>query len=307
MRQILLLLFSLLFLTNSYSKNLDSEEIYKEFDSQSLRIKFKEKTYCLKVQNNKLEVLKNDGCNDISHVVLTKSGRLCIEDTNSNCKTVKKKSSKYTWGHNHRILLSNPEKLPSYSKGKAPGANLVKKAQKLYKQKKYYEAFNLAKEAAEMGNINAYYGMGLAYEQGKGVVDKNKKTAIEWYRKAAENGHIDGMLKVAHLIRFDDPDEAVKWLEIAAEKENAKAMNNLGYMWEMGHLSTFGKSDVAHQWYLKSAKLGNKTGQYNVCLHLYKGTGVQRNISEAKKWCKRSADQGFNKADELLRKINDSF
>ena len=63
----------------------------------------------------------------------------------------------------------------------------------------------------------------------------------------------------------------------------------------------------AHQWYLKSAKLGNKTGQYNVCLHLYKGTGVQRNIAEAKKWCKRSADQGFNKADKLLRKINDSF
>jgi len=44
------------------------------------------------------------------------------------------------------------------------------------------------RKAAEQGYADAQFRLGLKYEEGCGV-DKNESTAVEWYRKAAEQGH----------------------------------------------------------------------------------------------------------------------
>ena len=50
------------------------------------------------------------------------------------------------------------------------------------------EAFKWYLQAAENGNMNAQYNVGICYEYGKGVeIDLDK--AIEWYTKAADLGH----------------------------------------------------------------------------------------------------------------------
>ncbi len=41
------------------------------------------------------------------------------------------------------------------------------------------------RKAAEQGDANAQFNLGVCYNQGQGV-DKDPKAAVAWYRKAAE-------------------------------------------------------------------------------------------------------------------------
>ena len=52
----------------------------------------------------------------------------------------------------------------------------------------YSTALEWYRKAAEQGHANAQHNLGLMYENGYGV-DKNLSTAVEWYRKAVEQGH----------------------------------------------------------------------------------------------------------------------
>ena len=53
-----------------------------------------------------------------------------------------------------------------------------------------YKAFPLWKEAAERGNVNAQYNLGLCYHNGWGTT-RNDDQAIHWWRMAAAQGHSD--------------------------------------------------------------------------------------------------------------------
>ena len=41
---------------------------------------------------------------------------------------------------------------------------------------------------AEQGNVEAQYQLGLMYDEGQGVL-KDHKTAMKWYKLAADQGH----------------------------------------------------------------------------------------------------------------------
>ena len=51
----------------------------------------------------------------------------------------------------------------------------------------YKKAIEWYEKAAEQGDAEAQYNLGVMYENGQGV-DVNYKKAIEWYEKAAEQG-----------------------------------------------------------------------------------------------------------------------
>ena len=44
------------------------------------------------------------------------------------------------------------------------------------------------REATELGDAEAQYNLGVMYDNGQGVV-KDKDEAVNWYRRAAEQGH----------------------------------------------------------------------------------------------------------------------
>lgn len=50
------------------------------------------------------------------------------------------------------------------------------------------EAFEWYRRAAEQGHLDAQFAMSVMYEQGKGI-DSNPGHALFWVRKAAEQGH----------------------------------------------------------------------------------------------------------------------
>ena len=103
-----------------------------------------------------------------------------------------------------------------------------------YKRGDYAMAFKEFKAAADQGNANAQYDLGLMYQKGQGV-PKNYAEAAEWYRKAAEQGNAVaqdnlGFMYANGLGVPKDNAEAMKWWSKASDQGDATAQNNLRTM-----------------------------------------------------------------------------
>ena len=80
--------------------------------------------------------------------------------------------------------------------------------------------------------------LGVMYRQGTGV-PQDYKTAVKWYRLAAEQGNADAQSNLGTM--YDngqgvpqDYKTAVKWYRLAAEQGYAIAQSNLGMMYDNG-------------------------------------------------------------------------
>lgn len=83
-------------------------------------------------------------------------------------------------------------------------------------------------KAAEQGNADGQVLLAILYESGQGVA-KNLEKAIFWYGKAAEQGHGEaqyylGMMSAYGSGMAKDFVQACKWLELAAAKEDERAV-----------------------------------------------------------------------------------
>ena len=71
-------------------------------------------------------------------------------------------------------------------------------------------------KAAEQGNMNAQFYLGVCYECGEGI-EQNYEKAAEWYIKAAEQGMHEAQFNIAMFYKYGDGvnkdlAECVKWL-----------------------------------------------------------------------------------------------
>ena len=76
------------------------------------------------------------------------------------------------------------------------------------------------------------------YEQGRGA-PQDYAEAINWNRKAAEQGHADAQYNLGVMYYNGegvplDYAEAARWYRLAAEQGHASAQNNLGFMYSKG-------------------------------------------------------------------------
>ena len=84
------------------------------------------------------------------------------------------------------------------------------------------------REAAEAGDPDACYRLGLAYRQGDRPRMKDDLTAALWFRKAAEGGHIGAMAALAEAYLgghgvLRDPREARRWSEAASRESTSQS------------------------------------------------------------------------------------
>jgi len=92
--------------------------------------------------------------------------------------------------------------------------------------------------------------------------DDGLAEAVKWYRKAAEQGDADAQFNLGvmydegHGVLQDDA-EAVKWYRKAAEQGNAKAQFNLGVMYGNGRGVPQDYVE-AHKWFNLAAAQGNQ-------------------------------------------------
>ena len=94
-------------------------------------------------------------------------------------------------------------------------------------------AGELLMRAAEAGDADAMYYLGLMYQLGSGG-ERNYQTAAEWYEKAAEAGNSKGSYALGELYEYgygveQDLGKALEWFEKAAEADDAGGMLKIGY------------------------------------------------------------------------------
>jgi TPR repeat protein len=130
-------------------------------------------------------------------------------------------------------------------------------------------------EEAKAGDAEGqfYLGMWHSYGYNPGDIEpipEDKTEAMKWFRKAAEQGHLD-----AHTF--------------------------LGDMYFQGDGVPQDCAEAV-EWYRKPAEQGDDVAQFKLGEMYEEGKGVQKDMTEATKWIRKAAEQGHEYAKEWLEK-----
>ena len=114
--------------------------------------------------------------------------------------------------------------------------------------------------AAESGDADSQYGMGLLYSEGI-VVPMDDIQALKWFGLAADQGHGEAQYKlgVMHANGWGVPMsevEAMQWYQLAAENGVTAAQVSLGTMYQNGFSVEQDKIE-ALKWFTIAVKLGD--------------------------------------------------
>ncbi len=90
--------------------------------------------------------------------------------------------------------------------------------------KDYHKAVEYFTKAAELGDFEAQYNLGVCYDYGRGVAQDRKKAA-DLYQKAVDKGHSIAQFNLASLYESGDgvPQDFVKaaeYYKASAEQDN---------------------------------------------------------------------------------------
>ena len=169
---------------------------------------------------------------------------------------------------------------------------------KYYASEQYAQALPLFREAAEAGNGEAAFYLGLMYDHGQGV-PKDDAQVVSWYRKAAEAGHATSMANLGFMYRHGqgglpkDDAQAVIWYRKAAEAGDATGMADLGFMYRHGQGGLPKDDAQAVSWYRTAAEAGDKLGMTDLGFMYENGLGgLPKDDAQAVSWYRKAADAG---------------
>ena len=119
-------------------------------------------------------------------------------------------------------------------------------------KKRVEESFDAVLKLAEQGDAEVQLYLATCYGMGIGA-EMDKKKALEWNRKAAENGNEQAQKNVGlvYLMQERNAKEAVKWLRMAAENGEQESVLLCGLIYWGGDDYIFdgiGEPTVAPDW-----------------------------------------------------------
>ncbi|KAI9650515.1 Chitin synthase 4 [Ciborinia camelliae] len=159
----------------------------------------------------------------------------------------------------------------------------------LFKDEAY--AAELFTQAAELGNADASYKLGDAYEHGKLSCPRDPALSVHFYNAAAEAGNPNAMMALcawyligAEPVLEKDENEAYEWARRAAEMKYA-----MGYFTEMG-IGCRRDPLEANVLYVKAAEAGDERAKHRLAKIRAAASGgtpmevaPQRNAAKIKK------------------------
>ena len=132
----------------------------------------------------------------------------------------------------------------------------------------YYYALNDCDEAikwigmaAELGNAEALFNMGVFYMEGMGC-DQDMELSAKYFHRAARRRHPEAQFAYADLLSNgwgveQDEKRAIKFFSDAAENGHTEAMFRLGEIYELGK-GTAVNLDAAAKWYEAACGKGHR-------------------------------------------------
>ena len=138
----------------------------------------------------------------------------------------------------------------------------------------------------------------------EGSVPRNVVRAAEWFRKAADRGHMEAqfVLGVMLVIGRDVPKDLVQaagWFRKAADQGDAEAQFVLGVMHANGACAPKDAVQAA-AWFHKAADQGHASAQCDLGVMYENGKGVPADPGRAVGWFRQAADQWHARAQYNL-------
>ncbi len=157
---------------------------------------------------------------------------------------------------------------------------------------------------AEHDDADGQYIVGMQYLAGK-VRKANGEQAIFWLQKAANQGHTMAQWQLG--VCYDtgngvecDHTQAVEWYRLSADQGYAPAQFNLGYCYNKGHGVEQNMERAVH-YYTLSAQQNNESAQFYLAGCYERGEGVDRDIVMAFHWYVRAGAQGNEVAQKRAK------
>lgn len=174
-------------------------------------------------------------------------------------------------------------------------ADYNEKADVLFDQMAYAEAFDYYRKAAKMEDGHAYYRLGVLYQKGWGVTASETK-AVEYFQKAADKQNPNGQFELAyHYFSQHDYENTRTYAEKSAAQNSADAAYLLGHLYEQGK-GVEADLKKALEWYEKAAPR-NDEAKLNVAIFYLHAKGTDPDY-----------DRAFPLFEELARKeMTDSY
>ena len=116
--------------------------------------------------------------------------------------------------------------------------------------------------------------LGIFYEQGRGGLDRDLKTALHWYKKAAEKNNPEALYRLGMACKNGDGDEPVNYEKMMI-------------------------------YFKKAAERGHVEAQYQAGYGYENGIGVPLSVSKAKFWYQKAAEQGQTDARNRQKALED--
>ena len=164
-----------------------------------------------------------------------------------------------------------------------------------YSARDYETAVRHYTAAAEQGDAEAQYLLGQCYLKGKGV-PVGKRAATSWMQEFYTP---DG------LVTAVDKVQAVEWFRKAAAQGHAKARMHLGIFYEMEDAIVTEKEaeecfEKAVPGLRKEAEQGDAEAQQLLGAYLIGKAKNEENLREAIRWVRKAADQGDAESQFML-------
>jgi TPR repeat protein len=124
-------------------------------------------------------------------------------------------------------------------------------------------------KAAQQGNRNAQYDLGMAYHDGRGGLKQSDRKAVEWFRKGAQQGEVRSQYNLGIALYnglgvTKDKAQAMQWFEKAAQQGNADAQYILaaGYKDGIGGLPE--DNALSYVWVSRAKNNGHREAARDV-------------------------------------------
>jgi len=153
---------------------------------------------------------------------------------------------------------------------------------------------------ANQGDSEAQFQLGKCYENGWNDLHMDYDMAVQWYQKAAKQGHPEAQNKMGtDCLLKNNYKEAMKWYESAAKAGSLNAMYNMGMMYMYKKYGMYNE-EKGYNCYRMAAEAGHARAQFELGLCYYGGIGTVKYKTQAVVWFERSAKQGYDEAQYML-------
>ncbi|MGB1111279.1 MAG: tetratricopeptide repeat protein, partial [Gammaproteobacteria bacterium] len=169
------------------------------------------------------------------------------------------------------------------------------------------QELTLLQRAAEGGNVEAQWQLGLLYASGQGM-PLDYVTAARWIQSAAEQGFTRAQSVLAWLfangLGVDQDDAAAgRWYLAAAEQGVAKDQFMVATMYRFGRYGVEVDKERMLFWYQAAANQGHTPSQFALGKMLVQGKTIPADHETAFQWLSLADINGHKQAGEWLRQL----